>query len=231
MIIVGLQKLSTVDYPGHICAVVFLGGCNMNCGFCHNFDTAVECKKPNISSNELLEFLEKRRGLLEAVCISGGEPTLHGDELIDFIGKVKAMGYKVKLDTNGSRPEVVETLLQKGLLDYVAMDIKAPWDKYEEICRCPVNINNIKSTMGLINGSGVNYEYRTTYIPSLSINDIKQIASDIKGAHKYVLQQFRKDNVATTMAGAYGSPHGSEYLVNTANEIKGMFKTIDIRGI
>ena len=231
MKIVGFQKFSTVDYPGYICAVVFLGGCNMNCGFCHNLDTAVKKSEQRVDTDTILHFLEKRKHLLDAVCISGGEPTLYGDELVAFIAEIKRMGYKLKLYTNGSRPEVVDTLLENQLLDYVAMDVKAPWDRYEEICRCPVNVDNIRATIELINNSGIRYEYRTTYIPSLFVGDIKKIASSIKGARKYVLQQFRIEDGANDAREHYGMPHGKDYIMNTVSEIRDLFGAVDIRGI
>lgn len=231
MKIVGFQKLSTVDYPKNLCSTIFLGGCNMNCSFCHNRHTVLDGNSSKeYSVNEVLEFLERRKGLIEAVCISGGEPTLN-EGLKDFIAEIKKMGYKVKLDTNGSRPDVVRTLIDEKLVDYIAMDIKAPWNRYDEVCGCSVDLDKIKDTVRIIRESGIKYEFRTTFIPTMSVDDIRQIASNVEGAEKYVLQQYRKPETERDVFGIGKPPHNREYVIKTAKEVQGLFKSCEIRGI
>lgn len=136
MLIGGLHKCSTVDYPGLLSLVIFTCGCNMNCSYCHNRELISSRMDSVYEVKEITEFLHKRKGLIDAVVISGGEPTLQAD-LIDFVADVKALGFKVKLDTNGTRPEVLEKLIESGMVDFIAMDIKAPPEKYPLVCRTP----------------------------------------------------------------------------------------------
>jgi pyruvate formate lyase activating enzyme len=174
----GLLKFSMIDFPGKISAIVFTQGCNINCKYCHNPELIPPAADENLSpyaEEEVLHYLEKRRGAIEGVVITGGEPAIQPD-LKDFIFKIKAMGYLVKLDTNGTNPMVLKELLDAKLLDFVAMDVKASFEKYEAICRAPVNIDNIKASMRLIVNSGVPYEFRTTYDKSvLNDEDIEKL--------------------------------------------------------
>jgi pyruvate formate lyase activating enzyme len=187
----GLQKVSLIDYPEKICAVLFVQGCNFRCPFCHNpelVDPALyhDC----IPEEEIFSFLEKRKGILDAVSISGGEPTTHPG-LFDFIERVKGMGYLVKIDTNGSLPEVLEKLIDRGLLDYIAMDVKAPLMRYREITGSDIKPARIKQSIKMIMDSGIEYEFRTTVVKSLlNKNDLRKIAVTIKDAKRYVLQKF-----------------------------------------
>ena len=185
----GFQKVSLIDYPGKICAIVFTQGCNFRCPYCHNPEL-VDQKlfTESISEDEIFSFLEKRKGKLDAVEITGGEPTLHND-LLDFIKKLKDMGFLVKLDTNGSFPDIVKKAI--SLIDYIAMDVKSPLEKYHEITRSNVDIKNIKRSIELIISSGIDYELRTTIVKSLlSKDDIIEIGKLIEGAKLYVLQKF-----------------------------------------
>jgi pyruvate formate lyase activating enzyme len=186
-----VQKTSFIDYPGKISAVVFTQGCNFRCPYCHNpelVDTNRYGK--SLFMGDVYAFLEKRRGKLDAVVISGGEPALQSG-LIAFLQKVKHMGYLVKLDTNGSRPNVIHDALRAGVLDYIAMDIKAPWDKYSHVAGSLVNITHIKKSIALIMASGIPYEFRTTIVDSLlHPQDVMGIAKMIQGAQLYVLQKF-----------------------------------------
>lgn len=192
MTIAGIIKQSFVDYPGSISAVVFTHGCNMNCVFCQNRHIIdPERQSSHIDEEKVLDFLEKRAGFLDGVVISGGEPALQPD-LEEFILKVKNMGYSVKLDTNGTCPEVIEKLLKKDMLDYIAMDIKAPLEKYSEICRCDIDIKRIEESMSVIMSSGVDYEFRTTCCPQLDNDDLIKIGALVLGSKKYVLQQCRR---------------------------------------
>ena len=191
MIIGGFQKFSLIDYPGKICAIVFTQGCNFRCPYCHNPEL-VDPKLflPPIPEEEIFSFLEKRRGKLDAVEITGGEPTLHSD-LLEFIGKIKNMGFLVKLDSNGTNPDVIEKAIRKKLVDYLAMDVKAPLDKYRETTGVDVDVDKIKRNIELIMNSGVDYEFRTTIVKSLlSREDILKIGELIKGAKLYILQKF-----------------------------------------
>lgn len=192
MLIYGLQKLSLLDYPGKLAATVFTGGCNLRCPFCHNASLVTRfAEYERISEDELLAFLEKRKGLLDGVCITGGEPLLQED-LADFIIKIRAMGFLVKLDTNGSFPEKLAHLLDRSLVDYVAMDIKNSFYKYPLTVGIPDFDPKpvFKSAELLMNGN-VPYEFRTTLVRAFHApEDIEAIGKTVKGAKNYFLQNF-----------------------------------------
>lgn len=188
MLIGGLQKSSLVDYPSKICTVVFTIGCNFRCGYCHNPELIK--KEETLIEEDFFEFIKTRIGKIDAIVISGGEPTLQKD-LEEFIIKCRKLNFLIKLDTNGTNPEVLEALISKGLLDYIAMDIKAPFEKYTNITRRFMDIEKIKKSIKIIMNSGVDYEFRTTVVRSqLSIEDLIKISENIKGAKKYYLQKF-----------------------------------------
>lgn len=191
MLIGGFQKFSLIDYPGKICAIVFTQGCNFRCPYCHNPELVnPKLFLPAIPENKIFSFLEKRKGKIDAVEITGGEPTLQPD-LTQFIEKIKNIGYLIKLDTNGSNPRVAERLIKSGLIDYIAMDIKAPLEKYQIVTQSNVSINKIKESIKLIMHSGIDYEFRTTVVKSLlKIDDIINIGNEIKNADLYILQKF-----------------------------------------
>ena len=193
MLIGGLQKTTLIDYPGKVAATVFTAGCNFNCSFCHNpelVDAEKIKKQPVMKEKIFFDFLESRKKLLEAICITGGEPTIHND-LVDFIGKIKEKGFLVKLDTNGSRPKVLAELFQKNLLDFVAMDIKSSLKKYRQAVNRQVKQQDILKSIDLIKNSGKEYEFRTTVVPGLvNKKDIKKIGQLLNGAKLFVLQQF-----------------------------------------
>ena len=186
-----VQKTSFIDYPGKISAIVFTRGCNFRCPFCHNPELVLpERYCETVRIEDVFSFLEKRRGKLDAVVITGGEPTLQAD-LIPFMQRIKTMGFLLKLDTNGSRPQMLRDAIAKGLPDYIAMDIKAPWDKYARVAGSLVNITDIKKSMDLIMESGISYEFRTTLVESLlGPDDVMSIGETIRGASLYVLQKF-----------------------------------------
>jgi len=187
----GLQKISLIDYPGKICAILFTQGCNFRCPYCHNPELVdPDLFEKCIPEEDFFSFLEKRRGKLDAVSITGGEPTIQPD-LVEFVERVKGMGYLVKIDTNGSRPEVLEKLIDRGLVDYIAMDVKAPLKRYREITKSNVKPDRIKQSIKVIMDSGVEYEFRTTVVKSLlNKNDLQKITNLIKDARLYVLQKF-----------------------------------------
>ncbi len=170
MKITGLQKVTLIDFPGHIAASVFLGGCNCDCGYCHNRWMIDEAAAPEaISVPSLLGWLDTRRDLLDGVCVSGGEPTIHAD-LASLLQPIKGMGFDIKLDTNGTLPHRLRDLLESELLDYVALDIKAPLDvRYSRVVRRPIDAAKVRESMELLRASGVQYEFRTTVGPDLSI--------------------------------------------------------------
>lgn len=185
----GLQKCSLIDYPGKISAIVFTVGCNFHCPYCHNPELVNETAT-EISEADVFTFLERRKNILDAVTITGGEPTLHAD-LIPFIQRVKAMGFLVKLDSNGTNPEVIERVQKDALVDYIAMDIKAPLEKYSATVARPVDVENIKKSIALLIGGNTAYEFRTTVVKSLlSLDDIARIGESIQGARTYYLQKF-----------------------------------------
>lgn len=189
MIIGGLQKTSLIDFPEKISAIIFTQGCNFRCGYCHNPEL-LNRADAKYSEEEIFEFLKSRVGKLDGVVITGGEPTLQKD-LKTFIEKIKGMGFCVKLDTNGTNPEMLEDLINSNLLDYVAMDIKSSIINYEKTVSVNVNIDNIKKSINLLKNSDIKYEFRTTVLKSLiSKEDFEQIGKEIEGAKKYYLQKF-----------------------------------------
>jgi len=185
----GLIKSSLIDYPEKISAIVFTQGCNFRCSYCHNPEL-LNFGSTDFSTEEILAFLEKRKGKLDAVVITGGEPTLQKD-LKAFIQEVKSMGFLVKLDTNGTAPELLQELIDEKLLDYVAMDIKAPLDKYSTITQVITAEEKIKKSIEILLNDKVDYEFRTTVVKSLlSVEDFEKIADLISGAKRYYLQKF-----------------------------------------
>lgn len=187
----GLQKFSMIDYPDKVACIVFTQGCNFRCPYCHN----PELVKPemfgeSLNEEDFFDFLKERVGKLDAVSITGGEPTLQYD-LIEFIKKIRDLGFLIKLDTNGTNPDMLKEIIDQKLVSYLAMDIKAPFSKYEEITKMPVNIEKIKQSVEMIKNSGIDYEFRTTLVKNLlSPEDIVQIGRDIAGAKQYFLQKF-----------------------------------------
>ena len=192
MKIKGLQKLTLLDYPGRLAATVFLGGCNMRCPFCHNASLVVRPDNTEITEDELFAFLESRRGKLSGVCVTGGEPTLNR-ELPSFISKIRALGYSVKLDTNGTNPEMLESLIRDGLVDYVAMDIKTSIENYGRVSGIPdLDTSKIERSIDLLLSGTVPYEFRTTVVRELhTASDFYSIGRRIEGARAYFLQPFK----------------------------------------
>ncbi len=186
----GLQKTSLLDYEGKISAIVFLQGCNFRCGYCHNPElSSIQGASP-IREEMFFEFLKTRQNKLDGVVITGGEPCLQNG-LKDFIKQIKELGFLVKLDSNGSFPSVIENLLSENLLDYIAMDIKGPLDKYNKIIECMCDIKKIQTSIDIIKNSNIDYEFRTTVLKSqLNFNDFEKIGILINGAKKYFLQKF-----------------------------------------
>lgn len=187
----GLQRVSLIDYPGMISAVIFLEGCNFKCPYCHNPELVdPSLFRTCIKENDVMEFLETRKGKLDAVTITGGEPTIQPN-LIAFIKQIRKMGFAIKLDTNGSHPQIIKNLMNEKMLDFIAMDVKAPLDKYRDIIKTQVNTDFIQQSIKLILEATVPYEFRTTIVQSqLAEDDIHEIAKLVSGANKYVMQKF-----------------------------------------
>lgn len=189
----GMNKTTLLDYPGHVAATLFTGGCNMRCPFCQNSALVLAPQEqPEILEQEALDFLHRRQGILEGVCITGGEPTLQSG-LEDFIRRVRELGYLVKLDTNGYSPRILEGLLEKKLLDYVAMDIKASREHYGIACGLPeVDIQRIDESVELLKMSSIPYEFRTTVVKGIhSPEEFTAIGQWLEGCRAYYLQSFR----------------------------------------
>ncbi len=192
MVFGGLQKLTLLDFPGVVACTLFTKGCNFRCPFCHNASLVSRTQEAgSYTEEEMLAFLKKRQGLLEGVCITGGEPLLQ-EGLTDFIRAARALGYKIKLDTNGSFPKKLKQLVAEGLLDYVAMDIKNSSEKYHITAGCDaINIQDIEESIDFLLSGAVPYEFRTTVAKELhTIQDIGLIAKRIAGAEKYFIQNF-----------------------------------------
>lgn len=190
MIIGGFEKITLLNYPDTVACIIFTKGCNLNCPFCHNSSLINNNRSKTIDDEYIFSYLEKRKNVLDGVCISGGEPLIQKD-IINFIDKIKSLGYKIKIDTNGSRPDVLEKLLDKNLIDYVAMDIKGTFDKYNVISGTRVDINKIKESIQILEKSNIDYEFRTTIIKEYhSIDDIKEICKLFKNSTKYYIQNF-----------------------------------------
>ncbi len=191
MLIGGFQKCSLIDYPGKICAIVFTLGCNLRCSYCHNPELVYpELFNKPIPEEEIFSFLGKRRGKLDAVTITGGEPTLQAD-LVDFILRIKKLEFLVKLDSNGSNPDVLQNAISSEVLDYIAMDVKAPLEKYREITSSNIDPERIKKSIGLIMNSNTEYEFRITITESqLDESDMSKIGKLIDGAELCVLQKY-----------------------------------------
>ena len=247
----GLQKLTLIDFPGRLAATVFLCGCNFRCPWCYSRELVLPGeieKQPKISEKELFDFLQERKDLLEGVVVCGGEPTIH-KELPEFIGKIKKMGYLVKLDTNGSNSKMLRELIGRdtksiakrdslssltslprsgsSLIDYVAMDVKLPKERYKEVLR--VDAENIEKSVKVLKNSGINYEFRTTVVPTvLDKNDIIEIAKWLSPAKRYYLQNFRPEKTIDPEFEKI-RPYPDEYLSEIKKAISSFFEVCQIR--
>jgi pyruvate formate lyase activating enzyme len=230
--IVGFAKTSLLDWDGMVATTVYLQGCNLRCPFCHNpelISTTTEVDE--IPWEFVEEYLQENKDFLDGVVITGGEPTLNED-LSDLIKKVRSLGLKVKLDTNGTNPDMLEDLLRAGLLDYVAMDLKGPLDhQYGQVCGCDVDLEAIKSSIHLLMTSGVDHEFRTTVVPHyLSAADVERMASFIGGAKKYALQQFKNDRTLDKRLGQV-DPYSEGEILGMAERARKYVRKVVLRGI
>ncbi len=225
----GLQKLSLIDYPEKISAVIFTQGCNFRCPYCHNPQLVdVKLYQPGLEEKDIFRFLENRRGRLDAVVITGGEPALQ-DDLIPFIMDIRRLGFAVKLDTNGSRPRVLERLLRDGLVDFIAMDVKAPLEKYPDVVRAPLEKDNLRESIRLVIGAKIPHEFRTTAAASLlRPEDILTIAREIDGAKRYALQRFQPGETLETIF-AEEKTFSDEEFVQIKNQLAGSIPVVIVR--
>lgn len=225
MRLAGIHKNSFVDYPGRIAAVLFASGCNLNCWYCHNRHIINKTGEPS-NTEKVLAFLEERRGFLNGVVLTGGEPLLQEDA-VSFLRELKKSGYPVKLDTNGTLPDKLEEIFKENLVDYVAMDIKAPYTKYGLVT--PIeDTRGVQKSVKLIAQSGVDYEFRTTFAPNLTAEDIGDVAKSIKGAKKYCIQQFKKSG--GMRAKIAPDPHGIAEIMRAEALAKKYINNVIVRG-
>ncbi len=231
----GIIPFSLIEYPGKFAAVVYTGGCNFRCPFCQNRDLVLNPNSlPVIPENQVLELLENRKDWIEALAITGGEPTLHPG-LPEFVESVKDMGFLVELETNGSNPGMLRGLVDQKIVDYVAMDVKAPlvWEKYKVVAGIEDRglFERVLKSVELLKYSAVDYEFRTTVVPEvLELGDILEIADQLRGARKYVIQQFVPH---TTVDEKFEQVKqwSPEQLKNIEKQIKNFFDEFKIRGI
>ena len=226
----GLEKFSSKDFPGHISSTVFLGGCTFRCPFCHNADLVLRPEVfPVLPMDLFMSYLDSRKGWLEGVCVTGGEPLL-SEDLEDLVRVVKERGLLVKIDTNGSLPARLEKLVAEGLVDWIAMDIKAPLERYSEVVGVAVRGEDIVRSVDVIRGSGLNYLFRTTVVPGLlGREDIRKIGMWLEGAEVYQLQQFVPHD---TVDPAYVEvrPYPREEFIMLQEIARPFFKEVRVEG-
>jgi len=232
----GIQKLTLIDYPGRLSATVFLLNCNFRCPFCYSSELVLPEKTKNqscILEKDFFAFLEERKDLLEGVVICGGEPMMNKD-LPDFVRKIKEMGYKVKVDTNGSFPEMLEFLIDEKIIDYVALDIKAPKEKYNILTGGKVNIKNIEKSISILKNKEIDYEFRTTVVPTLlKKEDILKISRWLfsfpsRKATRYYLQNFRPEKTLDPKLEKL-KPYPLTYLLEIQRAVSPFFDICQIR--
>lgn len=226
----GFQKTTLLDFPGHVAATVFVGGCNFRCPFCHNGLLVLDPEsQPIIAEEEVLAYLEKRRGVLEGVCITGGEPTLQKD-LASFLRKLKDLGYLVKLDTNGYRPEVLKELLSQGLLDYVAMDVKSSLTNYDAAIGVPsLEQERVLESIWLLKNCAIPYEFRTTVVKGIHrMEDIEEIGRLLQGCKAYYLQGFRESD---TVIGKGYEAFSVQEMEKMAEIARKYIHRVELRGV
>ena len=225
----GLQKMTLLDFPGRVACTVFLGGCDFRCPFCHNFELVDGTARPLLDEAELLAFLGKRRGLLDGVAITGGEPCLHRD-LPELLEKIRALGFAVKLDTNGTHPAMLRAILSEGLADYVAMDIKAGRDNYPSVTgTLRPGLEAVEESAAVLMAGKTDFEFRTTVVKELhTMEDFRDIASWLAGEEKYFLQAFKDSG--DILAGDY-SAYPREKMEEFRAAVLPFLPNTEIRGM
>lgn len=230
MVIKGIQKTSMVDYPGLLCATLFTPGCNLRCPFCHNAGLVVgDGTDTHIDEEDLLYFLKERRGKLDAVCISGGEPLLQSD-ILPFLRRIKALGYKIKLDTNGCFPLPLALLLSAGVLDYIAMDIKNGPEEYARTVGLPaLDLSPVRASIELIKNGNIPYEFRTTISKTFHTEkSLKEAGEMIRGAKAWYLQAFRPSE---HLIGQGITGYGQDELENFCRLLAEYAEKVELRGV
>ncbi|MEM0360597.1 MAG: anaerobic ribonucleoside-triphosphate reductase activating protein [Candidatus Diapherotrites archaeon] len=229
MIFRGIQKTTLIDYPHHIATTLFVDKCNFRCGFCQNPLLVLEKEKREISEKEALEFLKNRKKYIEGVCITGGEPTVHGG-LKFFATQVKELGLKVKIDTNGTNPALLRELISEKKVDYIAMDIKAPLEKYDSVANVHVDIEAVKESIAILKEGKVDYEFRTTVVPPIiCLEDIEKIGIMVQGAKFFALQQFVNDVPLLDEKFQEIKPYPVEVLKGMAKMLEKYVKRTEVR--
>jgi pyruvate formate lyase activating enzyme len=225
----GWQKNSLIDFSPYTVSVIFLGGCNFRCSYCHNPDLVLNFNKiPDIDVDEVFNYLKSKKKWIDGVCITGGEPTLCKD-LPLFISKLKEIGMKVKVDTNGSNPSMIKELVDKKLIDYIAMDIKTALEGYEKVVVVHVDKEKIQESVSLIKDNGVDYEFRTTVIPGLvGKKEIFLISKWLEGSKKFVIQNFRGDRGLIDERFKEVKPYTKDELNEMAEEVKSYFEKVEV---
>jgi len=227
----GLQKITLIDFPGRLAATVFLIGCNFKCPWCYSSELVLPekiKKQPKISEKEFLDFLKERKKLLEGLVLCGGEPSIN-KKLPSLIKKIKKLGYLIKLDTNGSNPKILKKLIKRKLIDYVAMDIKLPKERYPEIFGKRVKIEDIEESIKILKEGKVDYEFRTTVVPTvLNKEDILKIAKWIRGTKRYYLQNFRPEKTIDPEFEKI-KPYPQKYLLEIQKAISPFFEVCQVR--
>ncbi len=227
----GLEKFASKDFPGHISSTVFLGGCNFRCPFCHNSDLVLHPDRlPSFDLSFFLSYLDSRRGWLDGLCLSGGEPFLH-DDLEVLARIIKDRGYKLKIDTNGSFPDRLEQFIKEGLVDAVAMDIKAPLERYPEVVRATVDVEKINQSIMIIKNSHLDYIFRTTVVPGIhEEKDLQAIGEWLQGTTVFQLQQFSPQK---TIDPQYQKikPFPPQQLLMWAELLQPFFAEVRVEGI
>ena len=227
----GLQNLTLIDYPGRLAATIFLCGCNFRCPWCYSSELVLSEKiknQPKISQKDFFQFLKERKGLIESVVLCGGEPMVSGG-LVTLIKKIKKMGFLVKLDTNGSNPKILKELIDKKLVDYVAMDIKGPKETYHKFTGVKTNVKKIQKSIDILKKGKVDYEFRSTIIPTLhQKEDVVAMAKWIKGAKKYYLQNFRAEKTINPKFKKI-KPYPEDYMLDILKTIAPFFAICQIR--
>jgi len=225
----GFQPTSLLDYPDKISAIIWTVGCNFRCPFCYNKDIVLG-KSGTVPEEDILDFLKKRKGMLEALAVTGGEPLMQKD-LAEFLEKVKKLDYLVKVDTNGMFPEKLKELIDKKLVDYVAMDVKAPKKKYDKLTGIKTDIKKIQKSIKIIKESQIDYEFRTTFVPDfLKKEDIVEIGKWLNDSKQFYLQQFKNNTDLISSNAQKIVPYSKKELIDTLEQIKPYFEKCGIRG-
>jgi pyruvate formate lyase activating enzyme len=230
MIIKGLQKFTLIDYPGKLACTLFTFGCNFRCPYCQNPELIIDNGQKPISEAWILNFLYQRRSFLDGVCITGGEPTIQPD-LLEFIKELKRLGYNVKIDTNGSNPKLINQMIQNKLIDFIAMDVKAPLKKYRKIVKTNIEENLIEESIKIIMEKAPDYEFRLTVVPTLiNEEDLHLIGKLVEGAKKMYIQQFKTEKTLDENFKKI-NPFTKEELLRFRDILKNYVEFCDVRGV